>query len=146
MEQCANIKFCYKLGKTAMETHEILVQVYKREAVNRKCVYDWFKCFCKGKETTEVEPFSDRPSTSRNPEMIETVRQMLAQDWQLALRLIAEELGISKDTVHTIICYDLGKQKICSRFVCTSSQTSRKQTGWKLLETSFPCVTRIHCF
>ena len=28
----------------------------------------------------------------------------------------------------------------------TSSQTSRKQNGWKLLEISFPCVTRIHCF
>ena len=111
-----------------METREILVQVYKREAVSRKCVYEWFKCFCKGKETTEVEPFSDRPSTSRNPEMIEKV-QMLAQDWQLALRLIVEELGISKDTVHTIIHYDLGKWKICSRFVRTSSQTSRKQNG-----------------
>jgi hypothetical protein len=30
---------------------------------------------------------------------------------------MAEELGISKDTVHTIVCEDLGKRKICSRFV-----------------------------
>ena len=28
----------------------------------------------------------------------------------------------------------------------TSSQMSRKQNGWKLLETLFPCVTSIHCF
>ena len=28
----------------------------------------------------------------------------------------------------------------------TSSQTSRKQNGWKLLETSYSSVTRIHCF
>ena len=27
MEQRANIKFCYKLGETAMETREILVHV-----------------------------------------------------------------------------------------------------------------------
>ena len=27
----------------------------------------------------------------------------------------------------------------------TSSQTSRKQNEWKLLETSFLCVARIHC-
>ena len=40
MEQRVNIKFCYKLGKTATETHEMLVQVYGTEAVSRKCVYD----------------------------------------------------------------------------------------------------------
>jgi transposase len=60
-----NIKFCYKLGKTATETHEMLVQVYGTEAVSRKCVYDWFKRFRDGKETTEDEPRSGRPSTSR---------------------------------------------------------------------------------
>jgi hypothetical protein len=41
--------------------------------------------------------------------MIEQVRQMLAQDRRVTLRLMVEELGISKDMVHTIICEDLGK-------------------------------------
>ncbi|KAJ4444890.1 hypothetical protein ANN_06688 [Periplaneta americana] len=117
MEQRVNIKFCYKLGKTATETHGMLVQVYGKEAVTRKCVYEWFKRFREGKETIEDEPRSGRPSTSRTPEMIEKVRQMLAQDRRLTLRLISEELDISKDTVHTIIRDDLGKRKICSRFV-----------------------------
>ncbi|KAJ4445138.1 hypothetical protein ANN_06939 [Periplaneta americana] len=39
--------------------------------------------------------------------MIEKVRQMLAQDRRLTLRLTAEELDISKDTVHTIVRDDL---------------------------------------
>ncbi|XP_069670081.1 protein GVQW3-like isoform X7 [Periplaneta americana] len=107
MEQRINIKFCYKLGKTATETHGMLVQVYGREAVSRKCVYEWFKRFREGKETIEDEPRSGRPSTSRTPEMIAKVRQMLAQDRRLTLRLIAEELDISKDTVHTIVRDDL---------------------------------------
>jgi len=110
MEQRVNIKFCYKLGKTVTETHEMLVQVYGTEAVRRKYVYDWFKRFREGKETTEDEPRSGRPSTSRTPDMIERVRQMLAQDRRVTLRLMAEELGISKDTVHTIVREDLGKQ------------------------------------
>ncbi|KAJ4447506.1 hypothetical protein ANN_09513 [Periplaneta americana] len=41
--------------------------------------------------------------------MIKKVRQMLAQDRRLTLRSIAEELDISKDKVHTIVCNDLGK-------------------------------------
>jgi len=36
MEQRVNIKFCYKLGKTVTETHEMLVQVYGMEAVEQK--------------------------------------------------------------------------------------------------------------
>ena len=58
---------------------------------------------------------------------------MLAQDQQLMLRLIAEELGISKDTVHTIICDDLGKQKICFRFVPHKLMDEQKA---KRMETS----------
>ena len=117
MEQRANIKFCYKLGKTDTEKHEMLVQVYGRETVSRKCVLEWLKSFREGKDTTENEPRSGGSSASRTPEMIEKVRQMLAQDRQLTLRLIAEELGISKDTAHTIMRDDLGKRKICCRFV-----------------------------
>ena len=72
---------------------------------------------------------------------------MLVQDRRLTLKLIAEELGISKDTARTIVRDDLGKRKICSQFVPHKlTETSRKQNGWKLLETSFPCLTRIHCF
>ena len=73
MEKRANIKFCYKLGKTASETREMLVQVYGKEAVSRKYVYEWFKRFREGKETTENAPLSGRPSTSRTPEIIEKV-------------------------------------------------------------------------
>jgi transposase len=39
----------------------MLVQVYGTKAVSRKCVYDWFKRFRDGKETTEDEPSSGRP-------------------------------------------------------------------------------------
>jgi len=73
VEQQVKIKFCYKLGKTVTEMHEMLVQVYRTEAVSRKCVYDWFKCFCDGKETTEDEPHLGWLPTSRTPDMIERV-------------------------------------------------------------------------
>lgn len=129
MEQRHNIKFCFKLGKTATETHEMLVQVYGQDAVSRKCVYDWFVRFRAGKESVEDEPRSGRPSTSRTPENTERVRKMLTEDRRLTLRLIAEELGISKDTVRTIVHEELGKRKICSRFVphmLTDEQKARR--------------------
>ena len=35
MEQCIYMKFCFKLGKTATETHGMLVQVYNIEAISK---------------------------------------------------------------------------------------------------------------
>jgi hypothetical protein len=61
MEQRVNIKFCYKLRKTATGAREMLVQVYGTKAVSRRCVYDWFKRFHDGKKSPEDEPLSGRP-------------------------------------------------------------------------------------
>ena len=77
------INKCNLIYRNFFNSIEMLVQVYGREAVSRKCVYKWFKRFPEGKETTVDEPRSGRPSTSRTPEMIEKVRQMLAQDLRL---------------------------------------------------------------
>ncbi|GBN86586.1 hypothetical protein AVEN_95798-1 [Araneus ventricosus] len=38
MEQRVNIEFCFKLGKTATETQEMLVKVHGVDAVSKKCV------------------------------------------------------------------------------------------------------------
>ena len=89
--------------------------------------------FGEGKVMTADDPRSGRPSTSRTPEIIEKVRQMLAQDRRLTLRSIAEELGINKDTAHTIVRDDLGKRKMCYRFV-THKVTDEQKA--KRMETS----------
>jgi len=70
--------------------------------------------------------------------MIERVRQMLAQDQQVTLRLTAEELGINKDTLHTIAREDLGKRKICFRFV-PHKLTDKQKAKW--METSGDFIT-----
>ncbi|GBO20961.1 Putative uncharacterized protein FLJ37770 [Araneus ventricosus] len=95
MEQRVNIKFCFKLGKTATETHEMLMKVYGVDAVSKKCVFELFKGFRDGEEDVKDEPRSGRPPTSTTPDNIERVRRMLANDRRLSLRLMAEELKIS---------------------------------------------------
>ena len=77
-----------------------------------------------------------------NPRNDRERQQMLAQDW----RLIMEELGISKDMAHTIVHAVLGKWKICSRFVPHKITDEQKVKRMETSETSFPYVTRIHCF
>jgi hypothetical protein len=43
MEQQVNIKFCFKLGKTGTETHEMLEPVGRYQAVFCMHVLKWLK-------------------------------------------------------------------------------------------------------
>ncbi|GBM79489.1 Putative uncharacterized protein FLJ37770 [Araneus ventricosus] len=105
MEQRVNIKFCLKLGKPAAETHEMLVKVYGVDAVSKKCVFEWFKRFRDGKEDVKDKPRSGRPSTRTTPDNIERVGRMLS------LRMVAEELKISLDSVSNITHVHLQNRK-----------------------------------
>ena len=103
----------------------MLVQVYGREVVSRKYVYECFKRFREGKETTNDVSHSGTPSTSWTQKLIENVR------------LIAEELGNSKDTANRSSAMIWVSGRSAPGLCRTSLQTSRRQNGWKLLETLF---------
>ena len=45
------------------------------------------------------------------------VRHLLTEDRCTTLQMIADRLNIGKETVHRIVTEDLGKRKICARFV-----------------------------
>ena len=42
------IKFCFKIGKTATETCQLLQQAYSEDAMGRTQVFDWFHRFKEG--------------------------------------------------------------------------------------------------
>ncbi|GBN39191.1 hypothetical protein AVEN_19076-1 [Araneus ventricosus] len=81
------------------------------DAVSKKCVFEWFRRFRDGKEDVRDEPRSGRPPTSTTTDNIERMRRMLADDRRLSLRMIAEELKISLDSVSNIIHEHLQKRK-----------------------------------
>jgi len=42
-EQRICIKFCFKIGKTATETYQLLQQAYGEDAMGHTQVFDWFR-------------------------------------------------------------------------------------------------------
>jgi hypothetical protein len=43
LEQCINIKFCAKLGKSASETLQMLTEAYDADAAKKLSVSEWHK-------------------------------------------------------------------------------------------------------
>ena len=71
-EQRICMKFCFKIGKTATETYQLLQQVYDEDSMGRTQVFDWFCPFKEIRISVESDTRSGRPSTSRNEEMFDS--------------------------------------------------------------------------
>jgi transposase len=76
-EQHIDMKFCFKLQKSAKETHEMLKLVYGDAAVTMETVYKWFERFRNGCESAEDEERSGRPSASKTQGIVERVSEMI---------------------------------------------------------------------
>jgi len=70
LEQRMNSKFLVKLRESGNKIREMLVQVYRDNAVKKTAVYNWVKHFAKGRESVTDEERSGRPAASRTEENI----------------------------------------------------------------------------
>ena len=55
----------------------------------------------------------DHPSTITANENIQAVERIVMRDRQISIRRLAEELAISKTTIHEI----MGMKKVCTRWI-----------------------------
>jgi hypothetical protein len=106
MEQRANIKFCFKTGKTATETFQLIKLAYGDNALSRTWVFEWYARFLGGCENLEDDERSGRPTAVRTPDMIETVRDLIQTDRQITIHMMEEELKISRETIRKILMED----------------------------------------
>ena len=119
IEQRINIKYCVKLGKTATETLKMLCDVYGDSSMSRTRVFEWHKQFVEGRKDVEDDPKSGRPCTSTTDTNIEKVPQLVRSDRRLTIRVIANEVGMDKKTVCTILVDTLDMQKVCAKMAPT---------------------------
>jgi hypothetical protein len=72
MEQRLAIKFCFKAGKSATETLQIVNAAYGDQALSRSKVFRWYGRF-RGREDIEDEPRGRRPIECRNGNNVEKI-------------------------------------------------------------------------
>ncbi|XKL67568.1 hypothetical protein PGB90_003059 [Kerria lacca] len=130
-EHRAAIKFCYKLKKTFAKTKKMIDSAYGEDVVSHTTVYTWFSWFKKDRESLEDDERSGRPSTTVTNENEARVRALLKQDCHMSLRMLADELNMSKDSVALILKEKMNRRKVCSRFVPHFLTPEQKETRTK---------------
>jgi len=111
------MKFCFKLQKSAKETHEMLKLVYGDAVVTMKTVYKWFERFHNGCELVEDEERLGHPSTPKTQENVETVSEMIRSNRRLTIWEISEDTNISYGSVQNILTTDLNMRQVSAKFV-----------------------------
>ena len=119
MEQRANIKFCFKLRKTAAETVELMRQVYGDNCLSRAQIFRWYARFKSGVEMIEDKARPGRPFSVCNEGLIAKVRKRIQEEYCVTVRMMADEFGVNREKIHQILVEDLGKRKVAST-VCAA--------------------------
>ena len=112
-----NIKFLVKLGWKGTEIIQALQTVYKDDASKKTCVYKWIEKSRDGREAVEDDEGRGRPTTSKNNENIDFVRNLVKEDGRLTVYQIAETVGISVGSTHSILHDDSCLSKLSAQWV-----------------------------
>jgi len=122
------IKFCFKIGKTAVETYQLLQQAYGEDGMGRTQVFDWFRRCKEDRTSVESDPRSGRTSKSRNEEMIAKVRTFVRNNRRLTVREVADDCGIFVSSYDATLTDGLHMKRVCAKFVpCLLTHYQREQ-------------------
>jgi len=82
-----------------------------------------------------------RPKTVTTPEIIDQIHELILEDRRISAKSVAEQLGISRERVGSIIHEDLDMRKLSSKWVpkCLNAYQKRQrcQSSEQLLEFNF---------
>jgi len=138
METRAVKSFFFLQGKAPMEIHTILTETLGEHALSYATVKNWVTQFKRGDFSTCDAPRPGRPKTLTTPEIIDQIHELILEDCRILAKSIAEQLGISREWVRSIIHKDMDMQKFSVKWVpkCLNADQKRQrcQSSEQLLE------------
>jgi len=134
---CHEVFFFLK-GKAPKEIHAILTETLGKHAPSYATVKNWVVQFKHGDFSTSDAPRPGRPKTVTNPETIDQIHKLILEDHWISAKSIAEQLGISREQVGSIIHEHFDMQKLSAKWIpkCLNTDQKRQwcQSSEQLLE------------
>ena len=120
------------------EIHAILKETLGEHAPSYVTVKNWVAHFKRGDFSTCDVPRPGRPKTVTTAEIIDQIHELILEDRRISAKSIAEQLGISRERVGSIIHEDLDMRKLSAKCVpiCLNAGQKRQrcQSSEQLLE------------
>ena len=116
-EQRVWIKFCVRLGKTGIETFEMLKQAFGDLCMSRSRTFEWFGRFKNDRTLTANDDRSGRPSTATTPSKVTQVWAAVNQDRRRTIHDLCAEVGVGYGSCQRIFTEQLNMHRIAAKFV-----------------------------
>jgi len=107
--------FFFLQGKAPKEIYAILKETLREHAPSYATVKNWVAQFKRGDFSTCVAPRPGRPKTVTAPEIIGQIHELILEHRRISAKSIAEQLGISRERVGSIIHEDLDMRKLSAK-------------------------------
>jgi len=134
-ETRAVIKFFVPLQGTApKEIHAILTETLGEHAPSYATFKNWVAQSKRGDFSTCDAPRPGRPKTVTTPEIADQIHEIILEDRRISAKSIAEQLGISRERVGSIIHEDLDMRKLSAKWVPKCLNTDQKRQRCQLSE------------
>ena len=108
------IKFLFLQGKSPKEIHAILTETLGEHAPSYATAKNWVAQFKRSDFSTCDAPRPGRPKTVTTPEIIDQIHELILEESRISVKSIAEQMGISRERVGSIIHEDLDMRKLLS--------------------------------
>ena len=111
--------FFFLQGKAPKEIHAIVTEALGEHAPSYATVINWVAQFKR----------PGRPKSMTTPEIIDQIHELIVEDRWISAKSIAEQLGISRERVGSIIHEDLDMRKLSAKRVpkCLNADQKRQR-------------------
>ena len=103
-------------------------------------INEWYSRFKDGSTSVDSKPRHSRSSTSRNDNVINQVRTLVMPDRRITVRELADEVGVSIGSTHTILSADLVLRGVSVKFVPKLLTMEQKQLRLEIAQDMLDCV------
>jgi len=107
--------------------HAILTETLQEHAPSYATVNNWVAQFKPDDFTTCDAPRPGRPKTVTTPDIIDKINELILEDRRISAKSIAEQLGISRERIRSIIHEDLDMRKLSTKWVPKSLNADQKR-------------------
>ena len=126
IEQRYAIKFCVKLNKSATETFDSLTEAYGDATLSRTMFFQVAQSFQRGPRKCWRRPSFWKTNLVNKWSKCGSGVSCDGKDRRLSVRMIAEEAGLNKNSVHRILTEYLHMRKICAKLVPKNLSVEQK--------------------
>jgi len=105
----------------------MLETAYKKAALGKTQVYEWFSCFRNGELSLADQPRPGRPSTSRMDQNIARNRELILEDCRRTNDLV-DLSGVSWSSCQRILSKELQMRRVAAKFVPHVLTVDQKQS------------------